>query len=80
MDDNWDYEDALESPSARKVWIEMPFVTLVPAGIATSPSARKVWIEIRDTRGGRADRRRHLPQGRCGLKFSPVCDPSQVVA
>ena len=33
------------SPSARKVWIEMP-VCLQCLWIRWSPSARKVWIEI----------------------------------
>ena len=39
------------------------------AAAITSPSARKVWIEITFFRILERTRRRHLPRGRCGLKY-----------
>ena len=43
-----DYKEIKESPSARKVWIEMEMV-LKKDYHEVSPSARKVWIEIGKT-------------------------------
>ena len=57
------------SPSARKVWIEMFVGAWRFAAAITSPSARKVWIEITFFRILERTRRRHLPRGRCGLKY-----------
>ena len=34
-----------------------------------SPSARKVWIEICKWKASNGVNNRHLPQGRCGLKW-----------
>ena len=56
-----------ESPSARKVWIEIES-GMVFFRRSQSPSARKVWIEIAYATGQTGDYRSHLPQGRCGLK------------
>ena len=80
------------SPSARKVWIEIPLskahstyvaVTFRKEGVdwnsrlvatwecaITSPSARKVWIEIVWFHWDYGQNYRHLPQGRCGLKYN----------
>ena len=55
------------SPSARKVWIEITDVPLLSTHVA-SPSARKVWIEISKSEYIARVGKRHLPQGRCGLK------------
>ena len=55
------------SPSARKVWIEI-FDYDKFASALVSPSARKVWIEICKRCIKMRTMRRHLPQGRCGLK------------
>ena len=35
-----------ESPSARRVWIEIERPTAEKAGGTESPSARRVWIEM----------------------------------
>ena len=37
-----------ESPSARKVWIEMTSSYLMSLIFFMSPSARKVWIEMQE--------------------------------
>gem|GEM_PF-6185688 len=55
------------SPSARKVWIEIPSIYPDSATLK-SPSARKVWIEIREEKFIKLYLEGHLPRGRCGLK------------
>ena len=35
-----------ESPSMRRVWIEIDFSALLFYGLIPSPSMRRVWIEI----------------------------------
>ena len=59
----------LQSPSARKVWIE---IVLIYYHINTlkSPSARKVWIEIMYFTSLSSNDLGHLPRGRCGLKYT----------
>ena len=44
--------------------------------VAWSPSARKVWIEMIPVRGVVLGVEGHLPQGRCGLKYSILPDRS----
>ena len=56
------------SPSARKVWIEISKSEYI-ARVGKSPSARKVWIEIVYNQPRQVQIRRHLPRGRCGLKY-----------
>ena len=58
-----------ESPSARKVWIEICIESSAVFIFVQSPSARKVWIEIIGVIDGFGWEKGHLPQGRCGLKF-----------
>ena len=59
----------MQSPSARKVWIEI-FLQPKTKAQQKSPSARKVWIEIGKISDATHKVAGHLPQGRCGLKFS----------
>ena len=61
-----------ESPSARKVWIEMCSVRTFTRYASASPSARKVWIEIGLINCGVCGATSHLPRGRCGLKLECV--------
>ena len=61
-------QKVLSSPSARKVWIEM-FESVMVILSKKSPSARKVWIEISKAEYIARVGKRHLPRGRCGLKF-----------
>ena len=62
-------DSTLQSPSARKVWIE---ITNPPRRLRRqrSPSARKVWIEIKKRCAFGSPVICHLPRGRCGLKSS----------
>ena len=58
------------SPSARKVWIEINKLVDLVVRASTSPSARKVWIEIKRCPEISCTSYSHLPQGRCGLKWT----------
>ena len=62
----------MQSPSARKVWIEMCSVRTFTRYASASPSARKVWIEIGLINCGVCGATSHLPRGRCGLKLECV--------
>ena len=57
------------SPSARKVWIEISHTACAAGSANASPSARKVWIEIGFAYHQNTGALRHLPRGRCGLKY-----------
>ena len=61
------FQLARQSPSARKVWIEIKQFYVCNTFIK-SPSARKVWIEIHNLLTPLSQGGSHLPRGRCGLK------------
>ena len=57
----------LESPSLRRVWVEMSICALISAA-PVSPSLRRVWVEISADNSAKQRGSCHPPCGGCGLK------------
>ena len=59
-----------ESPSTRRVWIEIEAERERKTIKPPSPSTRRVWIEMPSSKAQTVVCRRHPPHGGCGLKFA----------